>query len=106
MKIDVFNFENNLFDDKSIIVECTLELDNEYIIKAMINNDCTDYSFINIDIAHQVCEVLKISSSKLNKSREVKKYDEKKIKTSFISFIHLWSFKIILKTSLLWWLSS
>jgi hypothetical protein len=36
----------------------------------------------------------------------VKKYDEKKIKTSFISFIHLWSFKIILKTSLLWWLSS
>jgi hypothetical protein len=38
----------------------------------------------------------------LNKSREVKKYDEKKVKTLFISFIYLWSFKIILKTSFLW----
>jgi hypothetical protein len=41
LKIDVFNFEDNLFDDKSIIVKCTLELDNKYIIKAMIDNDCT-----------------------------------------------------------------
>jgi hypothetical protein len=61
LKIDVFNFEDNLFDDKSVIVECTLELDNEYIIKAMIDNDCTDYSFIDIDIAQQVCEALEIS---------------------------------------------
>jgi hypothetical protein len=80
LKIDVFNFEDNFFDDKSIIVECTLELDNEYIIKAMIDNDCTDYSFIDIDIAREVCEVLKISSLKLNKSREVKDYDERKNK--------------------------
>jgi hypothetical protein len=29
LKIDVFNFEDNLFDDKSIIVECILKLDNE-----------------------------------------------------------------------------
>jgi hypothetical protein len=59
LKIDVFNFEDSLFDDKSVIVECTLELDNEYIIKAMINNDCINYSFIDIDIAQQVCEALK-----------------------------------------------
>jgi hypothetical protein len=80
LKIDVFNFEDNLFDDKSIIVECTLELDNEYIIKTMINNDCTDYFFIDIDIAREICEVLKISSLKLNKSREVKSYDERRNK--------------------------
>ncbi len=80
MKIDVFNFEDSFFDDKSIIVECILELDNEYNIKAMIDNDCIDYSFIDIDIAHRVCEVLNISSSKLNKSREVKKYDERRNK--------------------------
>jgi hypothetical protein len=61
LKIDVFNFEDSLFDDKSSIVECTLELDNEYIIKTMINNDCTDYSFIDIDIAQQICEALEIS---------------------------------------------
>jgi hypothetical protein len=80
LKIDVFNFENSLFDDKSIIVECTLKLDNEYIIKAMINNDCTDYSFIDIDIAQQVCEALEISLLKLNKSREVKNYNERRNK--------------------------
>jgi NMD protein affecting ribosome stability and mRNA decay len=80
LKIDVFNFENNLFDDKSIIVECTLKLNSKYIIKAMIDNECIDYSFIDIDIAHQVCEVLEISFLRLNKSREVKSYDERKDK--------------------------
>ncbi len=85
----MFNFENNFFDDKLIIVECILKLDNEYIIKVIINNNCIDYLFIDIDIAYQVCEVLKISFLKLNKSREVKKYDEKKVKTLFISFIYL-----------------
>jgi hypothetical protein len=80
LKIDVFNFEDSLFDDKSIIVECTLKLDSEYIIKAMINNDCIDYSFIDTDIAQQVCEALEISFLKLNKSREVKSYDERRNK--------------------------
>jgi hypothetical protein len=80
LKIDVFNFENSLFDDKSVIVECTLELDNEYIIKAMIDNECTGYSFIDTDIAHQVCEALEISLLKLNKSREVKNYDGRRNK--------------------------
>jgi hypothetical protein len=80
LKIDVFNFEDIFFDDKSIIVKCILELDNEYITKTMIDNDCTDYSFINIDIAQEVCEALSISSLKLNKSREMKKYDERKSK--------------------------
>jgi hypothetical protein len=51
LKIDVFNFENIFFDDKSIIVKCILELDNEYITKIIIDNDCIDYSFIDIDIA-------------------------------------------------------
>ncbi len=88
LKIDVFNFENSLFDNKSIIVECTLELNNEYIIKAMINNDCTDYSFIDIDIARQLCDSLSISLLKLNKLREVKNYDEKRDKDIFTSFIH------------------
>jgi hypothetical protein len=80
LKIDEFNFEDSLFDDKSVIVECTLELDSEYIIKAMIDNDCIDYSFIDIDIAQQVCEALEISLLKLNKSREVKNYDERRNK--------------------------
>jgi hypothetical protein len=80
LKIDVFNFEDSFFDDKSIIVECTLELNNEYTIKAMIDNDCIDYSFIDIDIARQVCDSLNINLLKLNKFREVKNYDEKRNK--------------------------
>jgi hypothetical protein len=92
LKIDVFNFEDSLFDDKSIIVECTLELNNEYIIKAMIDNDCIDYSFIDIDIALQVCDLLSISSLKLNKFREVKSYDERRSKN--ITHV-IYSFMII-----------
>ncbi len=82
MKIDACNFENNLFDDKLIIVNCILNFDNdnEYKIKAMIDNECIDYSFIDIDIAHKVCERLRIVSLKLNKSREVKNYDERRDK--------------------------
>jgi hypothetical protein len=80
LKSKVCNFEDILFDDKSFIVECILELDNEYIIKAMIDNDCTDYSFIDIDIAHRVCEALEISFLKLNKFREMKNYNERRDK--------------------------
>jgi hypothetical protein len=78
LKIETCNFENILFDDKSVIVNCILE--SEYKTRAMIDNNCTDYSFIDIDVAHQVCEVLKISFLKLNKSREVKNYDERRDK--------------------------
>jgi hypothetical protein len=92
LKIDVFNFEDSLFDDKSIIVECILKLNNEYIIKTMINNDCTDYSFIDIDIARQICDSLNINFLKLNKLREIKNYDEKRDK----NIIHvIYSFMII-----------
>jgi hypothetical protein len=92
LKIDVFNFKDNLFDDKSIIVECILKLNNEYIIKAMIDNECTDYLFIDIDIARQVCKVLGISFLKLNKSREMKNYDERRNKN--ITYV-IYSFMII-----------
>jgi hypothetical protein len=80
MKIDVCNFEDTLFDDKSIIVDCILNLKDEYKTKAMINNECIDYSFIDIDIAHKVCELLRIGFLQLNKSREIKDYDERKNK--------------------------
>ncbi len=76
LKIDVFNFENALFDDKSIIVECILKLDSEYIIKIMIDNDCIDYLFIDIDIVQKVCDSLSINLLKLNKSLEVNNYEE------------------------------
>jgi NMD protein affecting ribosome stability and mRNA decay len=82
VKIDVCNYEDNLFDDKSIIVNCILDLDNdsEYKIRVMIDNDCIDYSFIDINITHKMCELLSIAFLKLNKSREVKSYDEKRNK--------------------------
>jgi hypothetical protein len=88
LKIDVFNFEDSFFDDKSIIVECILKLNHEYIIKVIIDNDCINYSFINIDIARQVCDLLNINFLKLNMFREVKNYDEKRNK-NIIHVIYL-----------------
>jgi hypothetical protein len=80
MKIEACKFEDNLFDDTSVIVDCILDLEDEYKTKAMIDNDCIDYFFIDIVIAQKVCDSLKISSLKLNKSREVKDYDERRNK--------------------------
>jgi hypothetical protein len=80
IKIDVCNFEDIFFDDKSIIVNYILDFKDEYKIKTMIDNECIDYSFIDIDIAHKVCKLLRIESLQLNKSREVKNYDERRHK--------------------------
>jgi hypothetical protein len=80
MKIDVCNFEDTLFDDKSVIVDCILDLKDEYKTRAMIDNECIDYSFIDTDIAHKVCELLRIEFLQLNKFREVKNYDERRDK--------------------------
>jgi hypothetical protein len=80
MKINTCKFKDNFFDDASIIVDRTLNLENKYKIRTMINNDCIEYFFININITHKVCESLNINFLKLNKSREMKKYDEKKDK--------------------------
>jgi hypothetical protein len=80
VKIDVCNFEDTLFDDKSVIVDCILDLKDEYKTRAMIDNECIDYSFIDTDIAHKVCELLRIEPLQLNKSRGVKDYDERRNK--------------------------
>ncbi len=90
MEIDACNFEDNLFDDKSVIVDCTLDLKGEYKIRSMIDNDCTEYFFIDINIAHEMCEALEINSLKLNKSRGVKDYDgrrDKNITHAIYSFM-------------------
>jgi hypothetical protein len=42
----------------------------------------------------------------LNKSREVKNYDEEEVKTSLMLFTHLWQFKITQRAALRWWLLS
>jgi hypothetical protein len=83
LKINACNFEDILFDDKSVIVNCILE--SEYKTRVIIDNDCTDYSFFDIDIAHWLCEALKISFWNLSKFHEVNNYDERKDK----SIIHV-----------------
>ncbi len=92
MKIETCKFENNFFDDILMIVDCTLNLENEYKIKAMIDNDCINYFFINIVIAQKVYDLLKIILLKLNKSREMKNYDEKRNK----NIIHVIYFFMII----------
>jgi hypothetical protein len=71
------NLKNNLFDNDLVIKSCILDDENQYLVKAMIENDCIDYSFVNDTIVRSICETLKISSVKLNKSRKIKKYDER-----------------------------
>jgi murein endopeptidase len=71
------NLENDLFDEDSIIESCILNDENSYLVKAMIDNDCTEYLFVNSTIVRRICETLKINSVKLNKSRKMKEYDKR-----------------------------
>jgi hypothetical protein len=80
VEIGACRFEDNLFDDASVIVDCILGLEREYKTRTMIDNDCIGYFFIDIDIAHKVCELLRIEFLQLNKPREVKGYDERRNK--------------------------
>jgi hypothetical protein len=77
MTMSSCNLKDDLFDDDSVIESCILDDENQYLMKAMIDNDCIDYSFVNSTIVRDICETLKISSMKLNKSRKIKRYDEK-----------------------------
>jgi hypothetical protein len=71
------NFKNELFDEDLVIESCILDDENQYLVKAMIDNDCTNYLFVNSIIVRKICETLNISSIKLNKSRKMKDYDER-----------------------------
>jgi hypothetical protein len=71
------NLKDDLFDDESVIESCILDDENQYLVKAMIDNDCIDYSFVNNIIVRSICEALNISSVRLNKSRKMKNYDER-----------------------------
>jgi hypothetical protein len=71
------NLEDDLFDKNSVIKSCILDDENQYLVKAMIDNDCINYSFVNSIIVRKICEALHISSIKLNKSKKMKDYDER-----------------------------
>jgi hypothetical protein len=71
------NLKDDLFDDESVIESCILNDENQYLVKAMIDNDCIDYLFVSNIIVRNICETLKINSVKLNKSRKIKKYNER-----------------------------
>jgi hypothetical protein len=71
------NLKNDLFDEDSVIESCILDNENSYLVRAMIDNDCTDYLFVNSAIVRRICETLNISSVKLNKSRKIKRYDKR-----------------------------
>jgi hypothetical protein len=58
MKIEACKFEDKFFDDTLIIIDCILNLENEYKIEIIINNDCINYFFIDIVIAQKVCDSL------------------------------------------------
>ncbi len=50
VKIDICKFEINFFDDKLIIVDCTLKHKNEnqYQIKIIINKDCINIFLLTL----------------------------------------------------------
>ena len=50
---------------------------NFYKIKTIINNDCTEYVFINNLIERKICDKFQIIFVFLTKIKKIKKYDKK-----------------------------
>jgi hypothetical protein len=71
----------------------------------MIDNECIEYSFINTAVAQQVCETLEIKLLKLSKSREVKKYDERRDKNITHVIYSLMTIRNHIESFILWWWS-
>lgn len=62
-----------LVDDGPVMVDCTLG--GRYHTRAMIDNGCTGYAFVDTAVAHEACDVLGIEPLTLNKPRDVKGYN-------------------------------
>lgn len=69
------DLDDDFFDDAPIIEECWLGSASPFKTKAMIDNGCTGYAFINNSIVREVCEQLQVSPVRLSKARRVKGYD-------------------------------
>jgi hypothetical protein len=68
--------KNDLFDEKSVLINCVLK--NKILTIAMIDIDVIEYAFVDESIAQSLCEVLKIKSVQLIKKRLIKAYDNQK----------------------------
>ena len=77
------------FASESLVTPCTLFNNNKRnTVKALINTDATEYTFIDETTTHIICESLKISFISLLKSKSVKDFDEYLAKRSITHVIY------------------
>ncbi len=60
IKIDMYKFKDNFFNNVLIIIDYILNLENEYKIKTIIYNNCIKYFFININCRYHYTHVASV----------------------------------------------
>ena len=77
MLIFASSLPGNLFTDKTFVVVCSLDRINEIKTTSLLDTRATDIAFINLAIAHHVCDVLQISFIQLAKPKPIRGFDSK-----------------------------
>ena len=58
--ISVSSLPSNLFADEAFVVACSLNRMNEIEITSLLDTGATGIAFIDLAMAHYMCDVLKI----------------------------------------------
>ena len=87
--ISFFTFEYDSFVRIIFFINCILAVSSTFLVlkaKVFLNIDCTDYSFIDQDLAQIICDKLDMCLVFLFQSRNVKGFDDQMF---FIFIIHV-----------------
>ena len=75
--ISIFSLPGNLFTDEALVVACSLGRMNEIKTTFLLDTKATGITFIDLAMAHHVCEVLQISFIQLTKPKPIREFDGK-----------------------------
>ena len=75
--ISASSLPGDLFTDEALVVTCSLGRMNEIKTTSLLDTEATGITFIDLAMAHHVCDVLQISFIQLAKPKPIRGFDGK-----------------------------
>ena len=75
--ISASSLPGNLFTNEALMIACSLGRMNEIKTTSLLDTGATGIAFINLEMAHHVCDVLEISFIQLAKPKPIRGFDGK-----------------------------
>ena len=77
MLISTLSLPGDLFINKALVVACSLGRMNEIKTTFLLDTGATGIVFIDVEMAHYMCDVLKISFLQLAKPKPIREFNGK-----------------------------